>query len=80
MDAQGEWESACDELVAALEACERRGCGISDDAARMVDLVRADERFGPVSVRHVARVIRRETPEMVRRSRAVFLAQRAGRL
>lgn len=71
-----EWEDACDELVAALAECQRRGCGISDDAALMVDLIARDEDLGPVSVRHVARVIRRETPEHVARAREV----RASRL
>lgn len=64
-----EWEDACDEMVAALEECQRRGCGISDDAAAMVDLITRDEDLGPVSVRHAARVIRREMPALVARAR-----------
>ena len=66
-----EWGDAVNELAAALEACERRDCGITADAARMVDIVTRDEDCGPASVRHVARVIRREMGEGVARARGV---------
>lgn len=70
-----EWQGACAELEAALAACERRDVGISDDAARLVDLVVGDEGFGPASVRHVARVIRRETSAAALRARQVEAAR-----
>lgn len=66
-----EWQGACAELEAALAACERRDCGISADAARLVDVMARDEDFGPVSVRHVARVIRQGTAAMARQARQV---------
>lgn len=66
-----EWQAACAELCAALEECERQRCGISPDAARMVDLIVSDESFGPVAVRHAARTIRRETPTLARRAAEV---------
>ena len=71
-----EWQGACAELDAALAACARRDCGISADAARLVDLVVGDESFGSASVRHVARVIRRETVGMALRARQVEAARR----
>ncbi len=61
-----EWQSACSELIAALEECERLRCGISNDAARLIGIIERDASFGPVSVRHVARLIRRETPYYAR--------------
>lgn len=70
-----EWQGACAELDAALAACARRDCGISADAARLVDLVVGDEGFGAASVRHVARVIRRETVGMALRARQVEAAR-----
>ena len=70
-----EWQGACAELEAALAACERRDCGISADAAQMVDVVARDESLGPVSVRHVARVIRQGTAAMVRQARQVEAAR-----
>lgn len=70
-----EWQGACAELEAALAACERRDCGISADAARLVDVMARDEDFGPVSVRHVARVIRQGTAAMARQARQVEAAR-----
>lgn len=75
-DRESEWQAACDELIAALMECERRGCGISRDAGLMLDIIARDvEEHGPVSVRHVARTIRREIPAMV----ALALRVRAAR-
>lgn len=70
-----DWEVACAELDAALAACARRDCGISADAAKLVDLVVSDESLGAASVRHVARVIRRDTVAMARRAREVEAAR-----
>ena len=66
-----EWAAACDELTAALAECQRRGCGITDDAALMVGIIARDESLGPASVRHVARMIRRSTHPLTRRAREV---------
>lgn len=66
LDEETEWQSACAELVAALEECERLRCGISDDAAMLIGIIKRDTSFGPVSVRCVARLIRRETPYYAR--------------
>lgn len=71
-DEELEWQAACDELVAALEACERRGCGISRDASLMLDVIARDTSFGATSVRFVARTIRREMPAMVALSRRAW--------
>lgn len=66
-----DWRAACEELIAALEACERARCGITSDAAMIIDIISADATLGPVSVRYVARKIRREMPEMIRLARKV---------
>lgn len=66
LDVEEEWQSACAELIAAIEECERLRCGISNDAALLIGIIRRDTSFGPVSVRHVARLIRRETPYYAR--------------
>lgn len=70
-----EWASACDELIAALKECERRNCGISNDVSLMLDIIVRDQSFGAVSVRHVARTIRREMPAMTALSREVEAAR-----
>lgn len=64
-DAELEWAAACEELEAALGACERRGCGISRDASALLDVIARDQSFGAASVRYAARTIRREMPAMV---------------
>jgi hypothetical protein len=70
-----EWQAACDELIAALKECERRNCGISRDVSLMLDIIERDHSFGAVSVRHVARTIRREIPAMAAQSREVEAAR-----
>lgn len=71
-----EWAEACDELIAALMECERRNCGITRDVGLMLDIIERDHSFGAVSVRHVARTIRREMPMMVSLSREVAAARK----
>ena len=66
LDVEEEWQSACSELFAALEECERLRCGISNDAALIIGIIERDTSFGPVSARYVARLIRRETPYYAR--------------
>ena len=73
-----EWQAACDELIAALKECERRNCGISREAPLMLDIIERDHTFGAVSVRHVARTIRREIPAMAAQSREVEAARVRG--
>lgn len=69
IDAEMEWVAACEELEAALLACERRGCGISRDALAAVDAAMASR--DPAALREAAWAVRRETPAMARQSREV---------
>ena len=70
-----EWETACAELVAALEEATRRDCGVSADTGRLLDVVLRDEDCGAASLRHAARAVRRELPVMARQARRVEAAR-----